>query len=79
MQRTACQSHFRKTEDGTTENGRRDRAEALDYMPVHRMSNNQVLKLCCNLNGIAKTAGPVFDHKAGIFDRRVFQSEFFFQ
>jgi hypothetical protein len=31
-----------------------------------------------NLNRLAVTACPVFDDKAGIRDRRIFRSEFFF-
>ena len=47
-------------------------SQTMAYFCVHRVGTH------FNLNRFTKTAGPVFDPKAGIFDRPIFWSEFCF-
>jgi hypothetical protein len=52
----------------------------MQSLACQAMANFCVYRVCThlNLNRLAVTVCPVFDDKAGILDRRIFQSEFFF-
>ena len=62
------------------EDGRPLHGSPVQALTCLAMTNFSVYRVGTHLdlNGIAKTAGPVFDDKTVILDRRIFRSKFFF-